>query len=191
MQFGDLTLKQCRYGWMLFCGPFIGKCFELYGEYSECEVQAMRGLVRAGDVVLDIGANAGSVPESSAHPSLICGVSDDVIQVSGYRLGTAEIESALVSHPAVAEAAAIGVPHEVRGNVIHAYVILRAGFAASPALAEELGAHVSREMGPIARPERIDFVPSLPKTRSGKITRRLLKARAQGLPDGDISTLEE
>ncbi len=121
----------------------------------------------------------------------IIGRVDDVIKVSGYRLGTAEIESALVSHAAVAEAAAIGVPHEVRGNVIHAYVILRAGFAASPALAEELGAHVSREMGPIARPERIDFVPSLPKTRSGKIMRRLLKARAQGLPDGDISTLEE
>ncbi len=121
----------------------------------------------------------------------IIGRMDDVIKVSGYRLGTAEIESALVSHAAVSEAAAIGVPHEIKGSAIWAYVILRAGFTASPALNEELGAHVSREMGPIARPERIEFVNALPKTRSGKIMRRLLKARAQGLPDGDISTLEE
>jgi acetyl-CoA synthetase len=121
----------------------------------------------------------------------IIGRVDDVIKVSGYRLGTAEVESALVSHAAVSEAAAIGVPHEVKGSAIWAYVILRSGFTASPALNEELGAHVSREMGPIARPERIEFVNALPKTRSGKIMRRLLKARAQGLPDGDISTLEE
>jgi acetyl-CoA synthetase len=121
----------------------------------------------------------------------VIGRVDDVIKVSGYRLGTAEIESALVSHAAVAEAAAIGLPHEVKGNAIHTYVILRAGMAASDALKDELRAHVSHEMGPIAKPEEITFVDKLPKTRSGKIMRRVLKARAQGLSEGDISTLED
>ena len=116
---------------------------------------------------------------------------DDVIKVSGYRLGTAELESALVSHHAVAEAAVIGLPHEIKGIAIHAYVILKAGQEASEALAEELRQHVGHEVGPIAKPEKINFVASLPKTRSGKIMRRVLKARAQGLTEGDLSTLEE
>jgi len=120
----------------------------------------------------------------------IIGRMDDVIKVSGYRLGTAEIESGLVSHDAVAEAAAIAIPDEVRGNVIHAYVILRSGVSGSPELVQELKEHVGHEVGPIAKPSRIEFVDSLPKTRSGKIMRRLLKARAQGLPEGDTSTLE-
>jgi acetyl-CoA synthetase len=121
----------------------------------------------------------------------VIGRVDDVLKVSGYRLGTAEIESALVSHPAVAEAAAIGLPHDIKGNAIHTFVILRSGFSPSDALREELRAHVGHEMGPIAKPEEIKFVDALPKTRSGKIMRRVLKARAQGLPEGDISTLEE
>lgn len=121
----------------------------------------------------------------------IIGRVDDVIKVSGYRLGTAEIESALVSHPAVAEAAAIGLPHEIKGNAIHAYVILKAGHEPSDSLVEELKQHIGHEMGPIAKPEKITIVPALPKTRSGKIMRRVLKARAQGLPEGDLTTLEE
>jgi acetyl-CoA synthetase len=121
----------------------------------------------------------------------IIGRVDDVIKVSGYRLGTAEIESALVSHPAVAEAAAIGLPHDVKGTAIHTFVILRTGYVPSDELKEELRKHVGHEMGPIAKPEEIQFVDKLPKTRSGKIMRRVLKARAQGLPEGDISTLEE
>ena len=121
----------------------------------------------------------------------IIGRVDDVIKVSGHRLGTAEVESALVSHPAVAEAAAIGLAHEVKGQAIHTYVILRSGFSPSPELAEELRQHVATHMGPIARPEDVKFLDKLPKTRSGKIMRRLLKTRAQGLPEGDISTLEE
>jgi acetyl-CoA synthetase len=121
----------------------------------------------------------------------IIGRVDDVIKVSGYRLGTAEIESALVSHPAVAEAAAIGLPHEVKGNAIHTFVLLRTGFSPSPELAEELRQHVGTHLGPIARPEEVKFVDRLPKTRSGKIMRRVLKARAQGLSEGDLSTLEE
>jgi acetyl-CoA synthetase len=121
----------------------------------------------------------------------IIGRVDDVIKVSGYRLGTAEIESALVSHHAVAEAAAIGLPHEVKGNAIHAYVILRAGADRHDHLVEELRTHVAHELGPIAKPEHITIVEALPKTRSGKIMRRVLKAKALGVDPGNITTLEE
>ncbi|MBN1963044.1 MAG: AMP-binding protein, partial [Anaerolineae bacterium] len=121
----------------------------------------------------------------------IIGRIDDVIKVSGYRLGTAEIESGLVSHEAVAEAAVIAVPDDVKGNVIYAYCILTSGFAASEKLEGELKTHVRHEVGPIAVPAQIEFVDSLPKTRSGKIMRRLLKARALGLPEGDVSTLAD
>ena len=121
----------------------------------------------------------------------IIGRVDDVLKVSGHRLGTAEVESALVSHDAVAEAAAIGLPHEVKGQGIHCFVILRAGVEGTADLAEELRQHVAAHMGAIARPEEVKFTDKLPKTRSGKIMRRVLKARAQGLPEGDTSTLEE
>lgn len=121
----------------------------------------------------------------------IIGRTDDVIKVSGHRLGTAEIESALVSHPAVAEAAAIALPHEVKGQGIHCFCLLRAGHTPTADLAEELRQHVATHLGPIARPEDVKFLDKLPKTRSGKIMRRVLKARAQGMPEGDISTLEE
>lgn len=121
----------------------------------------------------------------------IIGRVDDVIKVSGYRLGTAEVESALVSHPAVAEAAAIGLPHDIKGTAIHAFCILRQGQTPSAELVQELREHVGQHMGPIAKPEAIEFVNQLPKTRSGKIMRRVLKARALGLPEGDLSTLEE
>jgi acetyl-CoA synthetase len=121
----------------------------------------------------------------------IIGRVDDVIKVSGYRLGTAEIESALVSHPSVAEAAAIGLPHEIKGNAIRAFVILRTGYEKSDKLIEELRLHVGHEVGPIAKPEQIEVVDSLPKTRSGKIMRRVLKAKALGQDPGNLSTLEE
>lgn len=121
----------------------------------------------------------------------IIGRVDDVIKVSGYRLGTAEIESALVSHTAVAEAAAIGLPHDVKGNAIYTYVILRDGFDGTDSLREELRKHVGHEVGPIAKPESIKFVDSLPKTRSGKIMRRVLKAKELGEDPGNLSTLDE
>ena len=121
----------------------------------------------------------------------IIGRVDDVIKVSGYRLGTAEIESALVSHNDVAEAAAIGLPHEVKGNAIYAYVILREGVKGDGNLIEELRQHVGHEVGPIAKPEKIEIVDSLPKTRSGKIMRRVLKAKALGEDPGNLSTLED
>lgn len=121
----------------------------------------------------------------------IIGRSDDVIKVSGYRLGTAEVESALVSHHSVVEAAAIPIPHELKGNAIYVYVILKPGNIGSYELERELKDHVSSHLGPIARPEKVAFVDKLPKTRSGKIMRRVLKAQALGQEVGDLSTLEE
>ncbi len=121
----------------------------------------------------------------------IIGRTDDVIKVSGYRLGTAEIESALVSHDLVSEAAAIAVPHELKGNAIHAFVILKHGTTGSRELETEMKEHVAKVMGPIAKPEEVEFVDSLPKTRSGKIMRRVLRAKALGQDLGDLSTLEE
>ena len=121
----------------------------------------------------------------------VIGRVDDVIKVSGYRLGTAEVESALVSHPSVAEAAAIGLPHEVKGNAIYTYVILRQGVEATEELKETLRNHVGHEVGPIAKPQQVKFVDSLPKTRSGKIMRRVLKANELGVDPGNLSTLDE
>ena len=121
----------------------------------------------------------------------VIGRTDDVIKVSGHRLGTAEVESALASHPAVGEAAVIGLPHEVKGHAIQAFVVLRMGWEGSQALAEELRQHVASRLSPIAKPEWIDFTDKLPKTRSGKIMRRVLRARALGEDEGDLTTLDD
>ena len=121
----------------------------------------------------------------------ITGRIDDVLSVSGHRLGTAEIESALVLHKAIAEAAVVGVPHSVKGESIHAFVILMDGVEVTEVLQAELADFVASEIGPIARPETIHFSPALPKTRSGKIMRRILRKLAQGETEdlGDITTL--
>ncbi len=115
----------------------------------------------------------------------ITGRVDDVINVAGHRLGTAEIESALVEDHRVAEAAVVGFPHDIKGTGIYAYVTLKLGLTGSPALAEELKQHVAKHLSPIAKPDVIQFAPSLPKTRSGKIMRRILRKIAEG----DISNL--
>jgi acetyl-CoA synthetase len=123
----------------------------------------------------------------------ITGRVDDVINVSGHRLGTAEVESALVSHPKVAEAAVVGCPHEIKGQGIYAYVTLIAGETGSDALRKELIAWVRKEIGPIATPDYLQWAPGLPKTRSGKIMRRILRKIGENLPDqlGDITTLAD
>jgi len=122
----------------------------------------------------------------------VMGRVDDVINVSGHRLGTMEIESALVSHPAVAEAAVVGRPDDLKGEGIVAFVTLEAGREAGDALVAELRAHVGQEIGPIARPDEIRCSDALPKTRSGKIMRRILRALAAGQEvSGDTSTLED
>ncbi|MCE2465132.1 MAG: AMP-binding protein, partial [Dehalococcoidia bacterium] len=121
----------------------------------------------------------------------VVGRADDVLNVAGHRIGTAEVESALVSHASVAEAAVIGLPDQIRGESIKAFVTLRSGIEPEPDTVSVLQAHVRHGLGPIAVPSAIDFVSSLPKTRSGKIMRRLLKAQELGLDPGDITTLEE
>jgi acetyl-CoA synthetase len=114
---------------------------------------------------------------------------DDVIKVAGHRLGNSEIESAAVSHPKVAEAAVIGKPDAVKGEVIVVFAILRGGVTPSEELKKELKTHIRNTLGPIAIPEEIHFVNDVPKTRSGKIMRRVIRAKAMGQPVGDISTL--
>jgi acetyl-CoA synthetase len=115
---------------------------------------------------------------------------DDVIKVSGHRLGSMEIESSLVSHPKVAEAAAIGKPDPVKGEHVKVFVILKNGVEPSDELAKELKQHVRTNVGALATPDELEFVTSLPKTRSGKIMRRVVRARELGEPVGDISTLD-
>ncbi|HET6783236.1 MAG TPA: acetate--CoA ligase [Pseudoxanthomonas sp.] len=123
----------------------------------------------------------------------ITGRVDDVINVSGHRIGTAEVESALVSHPKVAEAAVVGFPHDIKGQGIYAYVTLIAGEAQTDELQKELVAWVRKEIGPIASPDHLQWAPGLPKTRSGKIMRRILRKIAENAPDqlGDTSTLAD
>jgi acetyl-CoA synthetase len=120
---------------------------------------------------------------------------DDVVNVSGHRIGTAEVESALVSHPKVAEAAVAPMPHEIKGQGLYAYVTLRDGFVESEELRKELIKHVRKEIGAIAAPDKIQFTKALPKTRSGKIMRRILRKIAEGITDrstlGDVTTLAD
>jgi acetyl-CoA synthetase len=118
---------------------------------------------------------------------------DDVVNVSGHRIGTAEVESALVSHPKVAEAAVTPIPHEIKGQGLYAYVTLREGIKESDELKKELMNHVRKQIGPIAQPEAIQFAPALPKTRSGKIMRRILRKIAERDTGnlGDITTLAD
>jgi len=116
---------------------------------------------------------------------------DDVMNVAGHRLSTMEVESALVDHPAVAEAAVIGKSHEIKGQAISAFVILKAGVDGQPELSDTLREHVAQKIGAIARPDDVFFVQELPKTRSGKIMRRLLRDIAEGRVAGDTTTLAD
>ena len=139
-------------------------------------------------------AGDGSVRDKDTGYFTIMGRIDDVLNVSGHRLGTMEIESALVSNPLVAEAAVVGRPDDLTGEAVCAFVVLKGARPSGNealAIAKQLRDWVGKEIGPIAKPKDIRFGDNLPKTRSGKIMRRVLKARAQGLPEGDTSTLEE
>jgi acetyl-CoA synthetase len=122
----------------------------------------------------------------------VVGRIDDVLNVSGHRIGTAEVESAMVSHPAVAEAAVVGRPDELKGQALVVFVITKSGVEPTKELREELRAHVAREIGALARPDDVRFAAGLPKTRSGKIMRRILKEiAAGGEVKGDTTTLED
>ena len=119
------------------------------------------------------------------------GRSDDVINTAGHLVGPFEVESALIEHPSVAEAAVVGFPHDIKGQGVYAYVTLMVGKVEDNNTLTEIKLKVRQLIGPHASPDKIQFTPALPKTRSGKIMRRLLKANELGLDPGDITTLEE
>jgi len=173
-------------GYLVIKRPWPGLMRRVYGEpkrFKETYFVQFPGVYTTGD-----GAR---VDEDGYY--WLMGRIDDVINVSGHRIGTAEVESALVSHEKVAEAAVVGMPHEVKGQGIYAFVTLKVGVEKSDALKKELVAHVRKEIGPIASPDKIQFADGLPKTRSGKIMRRILNRIAAGNTKelGDTSTLAD
>ena len=121
----------------------------------------------------------------------VLGRSDDVLNIAGHRIGTADVEGSLLRHPSVAESAIIGLPDPIKGERIKAFVVLKPGAPAGPGLIASLKDHVRQDLGPIAQPSDIEIVASLPKTRSGKIVRRYLKAKELGEDPGDLSTLAD
>jgi acetyl-CoA synthetase len=169
-------------GNLVLTHPWPGMLRGIYknpDRYKETYWKKFKGLYLAGDVTrID---NDGFF--------WIQGRADDVLNVSGHRIGNSEVESALVSHPHVAEAAVIGKPHSLKGESITSYVVLKGNISPSDQLREELRTHVGNEMGKIARPDEIWFVTDVPKTRSGKIMRRVIRSKALGKEVGDISTL--
>ena len=170
-------------GFLVIKRPFPSFFRTVYGDASRYDQDwnTIPGVYFSGDVAL----------RDADNYYMVVGRADDVLNVAGHRIGSAEVESALVSHPAVAEAAVIGKPDEIKGEQIKGFVTLRAGEMGSDEMVKALKLHVRKELGPIAVPTEIDFTPVLPKTRSGKIMRRLLKARELGLDPGDITTLED
>jgi acetyl-CoA synthetase len=173
-------------GYLCIRKPWPGMMRSLFGDpkrFKEAYFTKFPGYYCAGD---------GARRDEDGYLWLL-GRIDDVIKVSGHRIGTAEVESALVSHAKVAEAAVVPMPHDIKGESIYAYVTLKTGVAKSPELVKELIAHVRTTIGPIASPEKIQFADALPKTRSGKIMRRILVKIASGDVSnlGDTSTLAD
>ena len=173
-------------GYLVIERPWPGLMRRVYGEpkrFKRTYFVQFPGVYTTGD---------GARVDNDGYFWLM-GRIDDVINVSGHRIGTAEVESALVSHELVAEAAVVGMPHEVKGQGIYAFVILKTGVRQSDAFKKELVAHVRQEIGPIASPDKLQFADGLPKTRSGKIMRRILTKIAAGeVRDlGDTSTLAD
>jgi acetyl-CoA synthetase len=172
-------------GFLVIKRPWPGMLRTIYGDpdrYVQQYWSQIEGIYFTGD---------GARRDEDGY-FWIMGRVDDVVNVSGHRLGTMEVESALVSHPAVAEAAVVGRPDEIKGQAIAAFVSLEAGREASEDLRQELRQHVAGEIGAFARPEEIRFADTLPKTRSGKIMRRLLRDIASGKEStGDTTTLED
>jgi acetyl-CoA synthetase len=172
-------------GYLVIRGPWPAMLRTIYGDderYKRQYWSEIRGMYFTGD---------GARRDDDGYFWLM-GRVDDILNVSGHRLGTAEVESALVSHSSVAEAAVVGKPHEIKGSAICAFVTLEGGHHPTPELKAELREHVVREIGAMARPDEIRFSDVLPKTRSGKIMRRLLREIATtGSVDGDTTTLED
>ena len=171
-------------GFLTLTAPWPGMLRTIYGDderYRETYWSRFPGRYFAGD---------GAKLDEDGY-WWILGRVDDVLNVAGHRIGTMEVESALVDHPAVAEAAVVGKTHELKGQALAAFVTLKEGIAATAELKDDLKDHVARKIGPIARPDDIIYSADLPKTRSGKIMRRLLKDVAEGRALGDTTTLAE
>ncbi|MBC8414241.1 MAG: acetate--CoA ligase [Nitrospira sp.] len=175
-------------GYLLIEKPWPGMIRGTYGDPEQKRVKEVYFAQFPGYYLSGDGAR---VDEDGDY--WLMGRIDDVINISGHRLGTAEVESALVSHESVAEAAVVGYPHEIKGEGIYVYVTLKEGREPTDELKKELVAHIRKEIGPIATPDKMQFAPGLPKTRSGKIMRRILRKIAQGAIDelGDTSTLAD
>ena len=183
---GKELTKTASSGVLAISEPWPGMMRTIYGDHKRFEetyFDMYKGYYFTGD---------GSRRDEDGY-YWITGRVDDVINVSGHRMGTAEVESALVSHPKVAEAAVVGFPHEIKGQGIYAYVTLMVGEEYTDELSAELVKHVRKEIGPIAAPDQIHWAPGLPKTRSGKIMRRILRKTAENDTGtiGDTSTLAD
>ncbi|TRZ79424.1 MAG: acetate--CoA ligase [Nitrosopumilales archaeon] len=171
-------------GYLVVSSPWPGMLLTLWGDdekYKTVYWSKYKNMYYPGDY---------AIKDKDGYIWML-GRADDVLKVSGHRLGTAELESAFVSNNVVAEAAVCGIPHEVKGEAIISFVVLKEGVRPTMQLKEELTNHIRKTIGPIAAPDELYFVKKLPKTRSGKIMRRLLKAMAKNEPIGDISTLED
>jgi len=173
-------------GYLVIKKPWPSLMRTIYGDHERFEqtyFERFKGYYMTGD---------GSRRDAEDYYWLT-GRIDDVINISGHRIGTAEVESALVAHPAVSEAAVVGFPHEIKGQGIYAYVTLNVGEEYADELKDGLKKQVRKVIGPIATPDVIHWAPALPKTRSGKIMRRILRKIAEGETEefGDISTLAD
>ncbi len=171
-------------GYLVVENPWPGMLLTLWGDdekYKTVYWSKYKNMYYAGDY---------AIKDKDGYIWML-GRADDVLKVAGHRLGTAELESGFVSHKAVAEAAVCGIPHDVKGEAIIAFLVLKDGYFSSEQLRKDLVQHIRTTIGPIASPDQLYFVTKLPKTRSGKIMRRLLKALAQNEKIGDISTLED
>jgi acetyl-CoA synthetase len=175
-------------GKLIIDKPWPGMLRGTYGDPDNKRIKEVYFSTYAGKYFTGDGAR---VDEDGDY--WLMGRIDDVINVSGHRLGTAEVESALVSHAKVAEAAVVGYPHDIKGEGIYVYVTLKEGVQPSEALKKELVGHVRTVIGPIATPDKLQFAPGLPKTRSGKIMRRILRKIAHNQVEelGDTSTLAD
>jgi len=175
-------------GYLLIDKPWPGMIRGTYGDPEQKRVKEVYFSQFPGTYMSGDGARVDADGDY-----WLMGRIDDVINISGHRLGTAEVESALVSHETVAEAAVVGYPHDIKGEGIYVYVTLKEGIEATDDLKKTLVAHIRKEIGPIATPDKMQFAPGLPKTRSGKIMRRILRKIAQGAVDelGDTSTLAD
>ena len=175
-------------GYLIIEKPWPGMLRGTYGDPENKRIKEVYFSRFAGKYLTGDGAR---VDEDGDY--WLMGRIDDVINISGHRLGTAEVESALVSYDAVAEAAVVGFPHEIKGEGIYVYVTLKEGIQPTEELKKILVAHIRKEIGPIASPDKLQFAPGLPKTRSGKIMRRILRKIAAGEVDelGDTSTLAD